>query len=85
MQQRNKYILKYKGSNNKELLSSLSLIKSCKDLSVIDGNDKLMLVEMGEQTRTLLEAGLNNWSIHEQAMVSKPPDHKKKLKGKTYK
>lgn len=80
----NQYILKYKGSNEKELATDLALLKKAKNLTVIDGNTKLMLVETDERTKAELESKLDKWVFFQQAMIRKP-DNKKKLKGKAYK
>lgn len=80
----NRYILKYKGSDEKELAIDLALVKKAKNLTVIDGNSKLMLVETDEKTKAQLESKLDKWIFFQQAMISKP-DNKKKLKGKAYK
>lgn len=82
---KNKYILKYKGSNSKELAKNLTFIKQSKEVNIIDGNDKLLLAEMNDKTKTLLEQQLEQWSFYEQKMLSKPPDNKRKLKRRTYK
>jgi hypothetical protein len=79
------YILKYKGSNAVELNDNLSTIKKEKKVSVIEGNEKLMLVKMDDKTKNTLEQKLSNWSIFQHTMLSKPPDNKKKLKKKAYK
>lgn len=81
----NQYILKYKGSDAEELNNNLSVIKKDKKISVLDGNDKLMLVQMDDKTKNVLEQKLANCSIFPQTAIKKPPDNKKKLKKKAYK
>ena len=80
----NQYILKYKGDDEKELAGDLELIKSVKDLTIIDKNPKLMLVQMSDKAKEFLEAKLHKWSLFPQTNISKP-DTKKKVRGKTYK
>ncbi len=80
----NQYILKYKGSNEQQIAADVELVKSTKNLSVIDGNSKLMLVKMDDKTKQLLENKLDKWSFFPQTTIDKP-DNKKKLKGKVYK
>lgn len=78
------FILKYKGDDVKELAADIKLIKSTKDLTIIDESSRLLLVEMSEKVKEHLEVKLNKWSLFPQTIIKKP-DTKKKLKGRAYK
>ncbi len=80
----NQFILKYKGDDEKELADDVVLIKSTKDLTIIDEGPGMMLVEMNVKAKQYLETKLDKWSLFPQTIISKP-DTKKKIKGRTYK